>query len=148
MLWWTWICGGRRKARKLLLHPTLSTNEDRPSKLAATEAENMSGTWQRVWKRLAHGWTVVVAQKRICGTGFRRATLCSLRKRPSSVTLRFQSASAYPHFNLLVYLRCFMVQENMLSHKVCSNRCVHGSWENFDVFCLFEDDQMRAGLIT
>ena len=39
-----------------------------------------------------------------------------------------------------------MVQENGLSHMVCSNRCVPGSWVNYVVFCAFEDDQMRAGV--
>ena len=89
----------------------------------------------------------MVVLKQVCGTGFRRATPCSMRKRPFSVTLRFRSASAYQPFVLLVYPLCFMVQENVLSHKVCSNRCVPGSWVNYDVFCAFEDDQMRAALI-
>ena len=79
---------------------------------------------------------------------FRRATPCSLRKRPSSVTPTFRSASAYQPSILLVYPPCFMVQVNGLVHKVCSNRCDLGSWVNNDVFCVFEDDQMRAGLIT
>ena len=89
----------------------------------------------------------MVVQKQVCGTGFRRATPCSTRKRPFSVTPRFRSASAYQPFILLVYPLCFMVQENGLSHNVCSNRCVLGSGVNYDVFCAFEDDQIRAGLI-
>ena len=94
---------------------------------------------------MAHGWTVVVGLKQVCGTGFRRATLCSMRKRPFSVTPRFQFASADQPFILLVYPLCFMVHENGPSHKVCSNRFVPGSWVNYDVLCAFEDDHMRAG---
>ena len=41
-----------------------------------TEGMEALGTWLD-----SRGW------KQVCGTGFRRATRCSLRKRPSSVTL-------------------------------------------------------------
>ena len=147
MLLRIWICGGRRKAWKSLLDPTPISDQVRPSKLWTKEAENTSGTWRRAWKRWAHGWTVVAVLRQVCGTGFRRATLCSMRKRPFSVTPKFQSASASQRFIQLACLLCFMGQENGLLHKVCSNRCVLGSWVNYAASFAFVDDQMRAGLI-
>ena len=102
-----------------------------------TEGMEALGTWldsrgcseTSMWHRISKGNSLFYA------------------KRPSSVTPRFRSASAYRPFILLVFPLCFMVQENGLLHKVCSNRCVLGSWVNYAVSFAFEDDQMRAGLI-
>ena len=60
---------------------------------------------------------------------------------------RSWSAIALTPSTLFAYPQCFMAQENGLSHKVCSTRCVPGGWVNYVASFAFENNQMRAGLI-
>ena len=90
----------------------------------------------------------MVVLKQVCGTGFRRATPCSMRKRPFFCDPKIPVSKRISAF----YSTCVPTVLHGSGEWACTQGMFQSlrSWGdgvNYDVFCAFEDDQMRAGLI-
>ena len=113
----------KEKSLKIVAGPTQITSQDRRLRLSAKTVENTFGTWWMGWRRSVHGSTIVEVLKQVCGTGSRRETLSSTRRRRYSVIPKSRSTNALIPSTLRVYLLYFMALESGHIRKGCSTRC-------------------------
>ena len=95
------------------------------------------------------GWTLVAAQRPVCGTESPKVTPCSLRRKPCSVIPNFLLRSVFMPFIRRVLLRCFTVLVNWAyTQSMFQARRILELGKLRRVLCACAGDQMNVGRIT